>query len=307
MQLQVLVPHKPMSSQKPHRPSKSRSNDLDIPWEYVAQLQAMRKVVENNSRGLQKIESDVRGLQWRVSLATDSLVRRMEALEFGKESHVSQDRGQTVIRTTQKVWSKDVSGRLDALEATVKDLRDGLHLRTNDILAQTSTLLSMQELQTQVGCLEVNPPDALEAPSEIDPSHVMCLQRLQEKWDEFQATTSSGDGAEPFEGIAPEASTMTVLQVGKIDSEPWSSSDRVLGSAASICGHKASRFLVRRSRLWDTHQSIMDFVPQRVDASNSDTRTATAVGAESVEGLANEDCHLFSSKVLQPWSQAQSM
>jgi len=285
MQLPVLLPQVPMSCQTSHRPGKPRSKDSEVSWSYVTQLETMRKDVDRNSQGLQNIESDVRGLQWRISLATDSLVRRIEILECGNESQVNQDRGHTVPVTTQKWWSNDVVGRFDALEATVKDLQDCFHSCSSEILAQSSSLALVQEslalvqeLHMQAGGHAFHPLDASEAWLESDPSHFMCLERLQENWDEIDAATNSGDGAEPLEGIANGTSAVTLLQVGKIGSESWSASNTTLGSAASVFGHKASRFQLRRSQLQDTQQRTLDFVPQRADACDGETTMAAAVG-----------------------------
>jgi len=251
----------------------------------------MRKDVDTNSMVLQKIESDVRGLQRRISLATDSLVRRIEALECGKESHVSRDRGYIMPWTTQNGCCKDAIRRFDTLEATVKDLQDRLHACSCNILTQTSSPALVQELHTQDFGHAFRTPDASEVCSESDPSHVMCLEALKRKWDEIQAASSSGDGAELLERIASGASTMTILEVGNIDSESWFSSDAMLGSAISNSSHKASRFLVP-SPCRETQQSILDSVPPKTHACDGDTRTATAVGAESVDGVADQGTYL---------------
>jgi len=226
------------------------------------------------------------GLQRRISLAITSLAQRIEALECGNENWASQDRVYTLPWTIQKEGCRDAIGRFDALEATVKDLQDRVDLCNCNILPQTSSQDLVQELLMQDGGHAFPRVDAFDVCLETDPSHVMCLEALKEKWDEIQA-----DDAEMLERIGSGASVVTVLQVGNTDSESSSSSDTMFGSAAFKVSHKATRYLVS-PHCRDAQQAILDSGPRRVDACDGDTRTATAVRAESVEGIASQDTHL---------------
>jgi len=239
----------------------------------------MRKEVDKNSQGLQNMEFAVHSLQRRISLATDSLVRRIEALECGKESHVSHNRADSVQWTSQKRWHEDAIRRLDDLVASTKDSQDFSH---------SSLEALAQELHKQDGDA-VHPLDALKACSERDPSHVMCLETLKEKWDEIPPVIGSDDGAGPLEGIGTDCSCVAILQVGQSDSESSSplgsmfgsvtlleNPGAILASTAGVFGHKASRLRVPTKNR-DTQQRILDSAPQRADACDGgDTRMATA-------------------------------
>jgi len=169
-------------------------------------MQSMRKAVDDNSQGLHKIESAIRGLQRRISLETDSLVRRIETLECDKESHASQDRCDTLQWQTQNGWCKDAIGRFEALEANVQELQDCLTSNSN-ILSHASSLALARELLPQGGghafCLDAPAPC-----SDNDSTHFKVLERLEEKLDEIQAATCGGDGAEPLVATARSDSTI---------------------------------------------------------------------------------------------------
>jgi hypothetical protein len=253
-------------------------------------MQSLRKDVDKNSQGLQKMEIAVRGLQRRISHATDSLVRRIETIESDNHSHTSWDSGDTLKWPTQKGWCKDAIGRFNALEASIKDLQDCLHACNKDTLAQASSLALERQLHTPDAGHAIHPLDAPEACFESDPSHSMCLERLQERWDELQAAADGGDGAEPLDEFANGASTLTILQVGKTDSESGPSPGTMLAGV----GHQASRLLVH-SQCRNTQQNILGSVLQRTDTCDVDTRMANVASAES-----DTDDHFFSASVMSP-------
>jgi len=201
----------------------------------------MRKDVDYNSQGLQNIESAVRGLQRKISLETESLVRRIEALECGKESHVSKDKCDIVQSKTQKGWCKDVIGRFEALEVKMKESQDCLHSSNSTMLSHVSSLAVAQELPPGDGGHAFR---ILDAPVAWSETHVKGLERLKEKLDEIQAATRSGDGAEPLAGTAGGDSTRVHACDGNTRKATGVGADGIKGIVNQDCSLSPSKVLM---------------------------------------------------------------
>jgi len=105
---------------------KSHANSRDMassaPLWYATELQAVQRVVELHSEDLKRVESTLRGLQWRMTQNTDSLAQRVEALE----------RPSKVMEPARRCHRDTHFRHVDVLATSFADLESRFQLFSSD-------------------------------------------------------------------------------------------------------------------------------------------------------------------------------
>jgi len=144
----------------------------------------MQNIAEQHSRDLKRIESTLRGLQWRMTQHTNGLVQRVEALERPTKGKGSRE----MVVELARGCHKDTSIGTEVLATSFADLEARFQSFSSETVANMdSCTTALAELRTQTrDGPSILPDKDLQVCIENASNFVLRLENMCAKWTDLQ-------------------------------------------------------------------------------------------------------------------------
>jgi len=179
---------------RPHATLDTASSPT--PWYHAAEMESMKKKVEQHSQDLASVESSLCGLQRKITEKMNGLVQHVEALVQRVEA-MDKQRDQEAATHARRLQDGLFVERLDTLAVSMTDLNSRFELLRSDTATQLATQLAtfsvaLEHQRRELGGKEFPPTDTdLQGCILKASGHVAHLEGFHETWREKPAMPDS--------------------------------------------------------------------------------------------------------------------